>query len=155
MTEQQTWTAKGRGTAREPRSPSSGAVEKSAAGMDWVRFGGVMMAVLGGFGVIEGLAALFSPTHFVTVGGAVLALDLTTWGWLHIIIGALVLATGLALLGNAPGWARVVGIALVAINMIVQLAWLPAFPIWSIILLVIDVLVLYALIATWGAQTER
>ena len=65
------------------------------------------------------------------------------------------LATGLALLGPAPAWARGVGIGLVAINMIVQLAWLPAYPIWSIILLALDVLVLYALVATWGARTDR
>lgn len=155
MTEQQTRTAEGRGSVPKPRSQYGGAIQGSGAGMDWVRFGGVMMAVLGGFGVIEGLAALFSPTYFVTVGGAVLALDLTAWGFLHIIIGALVLATGLSLLVNAPGWARAVGVGLVAINMIVQLAWLPAFPIWSILLLVIDVLIIYALIATWNAQTER
>jgi hypothetical protein len=155
MTEHQTRTGEGRGSIPKPRSQYGRAIEDSGAGMDWVRFGGVMMAVLGGFGVIEGLVALLSPTYFVTVGGTVLALNLTAWGWLHIIIGALVLATGLALLGNAPSWARAVGIGLVAINMIVQLAWLPAFPMWSIILLVIDVLVLYALIATWGARTER
>lgn len=155
MAEQQTRTAESRGSIPEPRSQYGGAIGASGAGMDWVRFGGVMMAVLGGFGVIEGLAALLSPAYFVTVGGTVLALNLTAWGWLHIVIGALVLATGLALLGNAPSWARAVGVGLVAINMIVQLAWLPAFPIWSIILLVIDVLVLYALIATWGARTER
>lgn len=155
MTEQQTRTAEGRGPIPAQRPPYGRATEYSGAGMDWVRFGGVMMAVLGGFGVIEGLVALFSPTHFVTVGGAVLALDLTAWGFLHIVMGALVLATGLALLGNAPSWARAVGVGLVAINMIVQLAWLPAYPIWSIIVLVLDVLVLYALIATWSARTER
>lgn len=66
---------------------------------------------------------------FVTVNGGVLALSLTGWGWPHIILGALVVATGLALLGDAPGWARGVGIGLVAVNMIVQLAWLPAYPI--------------------------
>lgn len=156
MTDQQTRTARSGGTTSQPGTAYTNAeFDDPGAGMGYVRFGGVMMAVLGGFGVIEGLVALFSPTYFVTVGGAVLTFDLTTWGWLHIIIGALVLVTGLALLGNAPSWARIVGVALVAVNMIVQLAWLPAFPIWSIILLVIDVLVIYALIATWGVRTER
>ncbi|MDD7938086.1 hypothetical protein PHK61_06605 [Actinomycetospora lutea] len=119
-----------------------------------MRFAGVIMVVIGGFGVIEGFVALFAPTYFVTVGGAVLTIDLAAWGWAHIILGALVLATGLALLGNAPGWARVVGIGLVTINMLVQLAWLPAYPIWSIIALVLDVLVIYALVTTWGQQVE-
>lgn len=156
MTDQQTRTAAARDAASQPRSGNGTApVEGPGAGMGWVRFGGVMMAVLGGFGVIEGLVALLTPTYFVTVNGAVLAFTVTGWAWLHLILGALVLVTGLALLGNAPGWARGVGIGLVAVNMIVQLAWLPAYPIWSIILLVIDVVVLYALIATWGARTER
>ena len=154
MTEQQMRTPAGRET--QPRSANGALpIEAPGAGMGWVRFGGVMMAVLGGFGVIEGFVALFAPTYFVTVNGAVLAFDLTAWGWLHIIIGALVLVTGLALLGPAPSWARGVGIGLVAVNMIVQLAWLPAYPIWSIILLALDVIVLYALVATWGARTER
>ena len=56
--------------------------------------------------------------------------------------------------GNAPSWARSVGVWLVAINMLVQLAWLPAYPIWSIMAIVLDVFVLYALVATWGRRTD-
>lgn len=156
MTEQQTRATAGRETASQPRSANGVApIDDPGAGMGWVRFGGVMMTVVGAFGVIEGLVALLTRTYFVTDSGTVLSFSLTGWGWLHIILGALVLATGLALLGNAPGWARIVGIGLVAVNMIVQLAWLPAFPIWSIILLVIDVLVIYALVATWSTRAER
>ena len=142
--------------AGPPPRPSYGAApsQDAGAGMGWVRFAGVIMAVIGVFGVIEGFVALLTPTYFVTYGGSVLAINLTTWGWVHIIVGALVLVTGCSLLGNAPGWARVVGIGLVAINMLVQLAWLPAYPIWGIIAIALDVLVLYALVATWGQRTD-
>jgi uncharacterized membrane protein HdeD (DUF308 family) len=115
----------------------------------WVRFGGVLMAVAGGFAVIEGLLALYSPTAFITVDGTVLAVDADVWGWVHLALGALVLLTGLSLLRDAPDWARGVAIGLVCLNMGVQFAWLPAAPIWSLLLIGIDLLVLYALVATW------
>jgi hypothetical protein len=115
----------------------------------WVRFGGVLMAVVGGFGVIEGLLTLFLPTTYVAANGVLLVLPFTGWGLLHIILGALVLLVGLALLrGDVPGWARGTAIALIAINAIVQLAWLPAYPVWSILMIALDVLIIGALVAT-------
>jgi len=114
----------------------------------WIRFGGVLMTIIGAFAAIEGLLAVFSPTIFVTVDGSVLAVDVTAWGWVHVVLGALVLITGVSLLGSAPAWARGVGIGLVGINMLVQLAWLPASPVWSLVMITLDVVVLYALAVT-------
>jgi len=113
------------------------------------------MAISGGFAVIEGILALRSPTAFLTVDGTVLAVDAAAWGWVHLLLGALVLLTGLALLREAPDWARMVGIGLVGLHMAVQFAWLPAAPIWSLLLIGIDVLVLYALVATWPDANHR
>lgn len=155
MTEQQMRTATGAGAIPQQRSGDGLAVSEPAPGSGWVIFGGVVMAVIGAFGVIEGLLALFAPTYYVTVNGNVLTLNLATWGWLHLVIGALALIVGLALLGNAPNWARGVGMALLALNMLVQLAWLPAFPIWSIIAIVLDVVVISALAMTWNSRTAR
>ena len=139
------------GAIPRPRSaPDVSPVPESARWMGWVRFGAVLMVVLGAFAVIEGIAALVAPTTFITADGTVLTITLSGWAWVHIIIGALVVATGIALLGNAPEWARGVGMGVVALNMLVQLAWLPAYPIWSIVMVGLDVLVLYALIVTWG-----
>jgi hypothetical protein len=114
----------------------------------WVGFGGVLMTIVGAFAVIEGLLALLSPAFFVTGGGRVLALNLAGWGWLHLVLGVLVLVVGASVLGGAA-WARGVGVALVAINMLVQLVWLPAFPAWSIIIIALDLLVLYAIATMW------
>jgi hypothetical protein len=139
-----------------PRTPApapADAVGEDGRGSGWVRFGGVVMAVIGAFAIIEGLIALFSPLYLVAVGGTVLALSVGGWGWLHLILGILVLVTGLGLLrDDAPAWTRGTAVVLVALNMIVQLAWLPAYPIWSIVLLVLDVLVLRALIVTWPGR---
>ncbi len=86
---------------------------------------------------------------------AVLAIGLPVWGWLHLVLGVLVLATGAGLLRREiPGWARGSGTALVAINVVVQLAWRPASPIWSIIVITLDVVVLYSLFVAWDAVRE-
>jgi hypothetical protein len=128
-------------------SPTGGDAPLPGSGM--VRFGGVLMVVVGGLGVIDGLVALFDPTYFVTAGGAVLTIDLSAWGWVHLILGVLALLTGLALVRNAPNWARGVGAGLVAITMIVQLAWLPAYPIWSIIAITLGMIIIFSLLVTW------
>lgn len=136
--------------ALDPRAPAyAGPGRRRARWTGWVAFGGVLMTIVGGFAVIEGLLALLVPTFFLEGGGRVLFLNLSGWGWLHLILGILVLATGLSLLGERPTWARTVGAVLVAVNMFVQLVWLPAFPIWSIIIVALDLLVLYAIATTW------
>jgi hypothetical protein len=121
----------------------------------WVRFGGVLMVVSGAFAVIEGVLALVAPTTYILTRGTVLSVGLPVWGWLHLVLGVLVLATGAGLLRPAiPVWARGAGTALVAINVVVQLAWLPASPIWSIIVITLDVVVLYALFVAWDGVRE-
>jgi hypothetical protein len=139
-----------RASVPAPRHGDRAPDDTSGAWTGWVRFGGIVMAVIGAFAVIEGILALALPTTYISADGTVLALDFAGWAWIHIILGVLVLATGISLLSrDVPSWARGVGIALVALNMLVQLAWMPAYPIWSIILLALDVFVLYALIVTW------
>lgn len=156
MTEQQTRTGPGHGAIPQQRTAGSPPRYDDDVAEGWVRFAGVVMAVIGTFGVIEGLVAIFAPTYFITLDGAVLTIDLTAWGWVHIIIGALTLVIGVALLGNVPNWARGVGMGLVALNMLVQLAWLPAYPIWAIIAIVLDMIIIGALAATWdGRVTQR
>ncbi|PVZ05406.1 DUF7144 family membrane protein [Actinomycetospora cinnamomea] len=154
MTEQQIPTQASRASMTPPRTNGTAAAPRSDAMTGWVRFGGVVMTIVGGFGILQGLFALFSPTYVTLTGAGVLLFDLTAWGWVHIVLGILVLATGMSLLGRAPGWARGVGITLLAINAIVQLAYLPAYPIWSLVLITLDIVVIYALMVTWGESTD-
>lgn len=148
MTEQQTPPVSGPPVA-PPRANGATAPRASGAWTGWVRFGGVVMTIIGGFAIIEGFFALFSPTYVTLTGETILAFDLTAWGWLHLLLGVLVLATGLALVGSAPSWARGTAIVLLALNTIVQLAYMPAYPIWSLVLIVLDIIVIFALMVTW------
>jgi hypothetical protein len=154
MTDQTTgsseaWT---RSSAATPRTapPSHGAAPDTSAWTAWVRFAAVVMVVVGVFGVIEGLAAILTPTYFVSSTGAVLVLSWAAWGWVHLVLGALVALVGAGLLGEAPSWARGAAVALVALSMIVHLIIVTVAPVWSIVVIALDVVVLYALVTTWG-----
>ena len=109
----------------------------------------VVMMIVGVFGVIEGLVAVLTPSYFVSAGGAVFVLSLAGWGWVHLALGALVAIVGASLLGEAPSWARGTAVALVALSAILHLTFVAAAPVWSILVIALDVIVLYALITTW------
>jgi hypothetical protein len=112
-----------------------------------VVFAGVMLLMLGSFQAIEGFVALFRDDFFVTTSsGLLITMDYTAWGWTHLIIGLIALAAGAGILYGQM-WARVVGIVIAVVSALANIAFLPAYPIWSTILIATDVLVIYALTA--------
>jgi hypothetical protein len=114
----------------------------------FVAFAGIMLALIGFFDILQGLTALFNDEYFVVRQGELLLFDFTTWGVITLIWGALLVAAGLGLLSGRGG-ARIFAIVVVFINMILQIAFLSAYPIWSAIIIALDVFVLYALTAKW------
>jgi hypothetical protein len=114
----------------------------------WVAFAGIMLALIGFFDILQGLTALFNDQYFAVRNGDLLVFDFTTWGVITLIWGALLVAAGLGLLSGRGG-ARVFAIVVVFVNMILQIAFLAAYPIWSTIIIALDVFVLYALTAKW------
>jgi hypothetical protein len=114
----------------------------------WVAFAGIMLALIGFFDVFQGLTALFNDEYFAVRGGELLVFDFTAWGWITLIWGAVLITAGVGLL-SGRGWARVVAIAAVFVNTLAQIAFLAAYPIWSTIIIALDVFVLYALTARW------
>jgi hypothetical protein len=111
----------------------------------WVVFASFMMIMLGSFQAIEGLVAIFKDDFYrVAPSGLVLNIDYSAWGWTHLILGAVIVLAGVGILaGNIL--ARTVGVILAAFSAILNLLFIEAYPIWSVIIITVDVLVIYAL----------
>ena len=113
----------------------------------WVVFAGVMLVLIGGFQAIEGLVALLrDEVYLVRPSGLVVQISYTTWGWVHVIVGVAAVLTGLGLLaGNIV--ARFVGVGLALLSAVLNLAFIRAQPVWSLVVIVLDVIVIYAITA--------
>ena len=121
----------------------------------WVMFGGIVMIIAGAFDALLGLTAILLPSNeylFLT-DEAVILLDAAGWGWWHLIIGAALVLVGVFVLRGAT-WARMVGVVLVSINAISQMGLLAVQPLWSLIMILLDILVIYALIVH-GREMKR
>ena len=111
----------------------------------WIAFAGTMMVLLGSFHVIQGLVAVFKDEYFVVgKSGLVVNVDYTTWGWVHIIGGLIIAGAGVALF-TGKTWARTIGVLLALASSIVNISFLAAYPIWSTIMITVDILVIWAL----------
>ena len=111
----------------------------------WVVFAGIMMIIAGILWTIVGFVAVFNNDWVVFGREAALFVDISGWGWLHIILGLLMLFAGfLVIQGNLFG--RTIAVILAVISIVVNFLWLPVYPIWSIVIIAIDVFVIYAVI---------
>ncbi len=114
------------------------------AWVGWVFFASAMMILVGGLQTISGLAALFKDDFYVVTGERLLAFDYSAWGWVNLVIGLLIIAAGIAIMSGQV-WGRVIGVFLAVLSALSNLAFISAYPLWSITALVIDCLVIYAL----------
>jgi hypothetical protein len=135
--EPQTWA---------PMVDVSGGEPAASGWAGWVVFAGVMMILLGAFQAIEGLVALFTRDYYhVRPGGLAVHVSYTTWGWVHLIIGIAAALTGLGLLaGNLV--ARVLGVVFAVASAVVNMAFAAASPAWSVIVIAVDVVVIFAIV---------
>jgi hypothetical protein len=133
----------------ETRPPAERKPALSGAWAGWITFAGAMMILVGLFNVIEGLVALLRPRYYVVGPEGLLVFSLAGWGLVHLIIGVLAVLAGMALFTGAM-WARVTGVVLAVINAIFQLAFLPAYPVWATIVIALDVIIIWAIIAHGG-----
>jgi hypothetical protein len=90
------------------------------------------------------LVALFNDDFYVVGQKWIFEFDLTTWGWVHLIVGIGVAVAGLSVFSGA-GWARFVGIGVAGFSALVNFMWLPYYPIWSLIIIALDVAVIWSL----------
>lgn len=111
------------------------------------------MIIMGFMQTLAGLTALLNNEWLVVTQRNLLFLNFTTWGWIHLLLGIVVLIAGFYVMHGST-WARVVGTILAGISLIANLAYVNTYPIWSIAIMVVDVLVIYALIVHGGELKE-
>jgi hypothetical protein len=116
----------------------------------WARFAGILLIVSGVWGVLTGIAGIREDKIFVTTSEYVYAFDLTAWGWVHAILGVAAVVAGIGVL-NGTAWGRMLGVALASASLLVNFAFIPYYPIWSIVVCALDVLIIWQLASQpWG-----
>ena len=132
-------------------SQSTEAVSESAVA-GYV-FAGVMLIVIGSFQAIAGLAAIINDEFFVTTPNYAFEIDVTAWGWIHLLLGLLVAFAGYALFA-AKTWARVTGVTLATLSAIANFFFIPYYPFWAILIIALDVWVIWALTRSVSSAEE-
>ena len=115
----------------------------------WVYFAGILMLVRAFFQAFLGIVALVKDDFYVVTKDSLTVFNFTAWGWGHILLGIVLLTAGFSVL-SGHAWGRVVGIAMFGISLLANMVFLPAYPVWMIAAIIVDVLVLYALIVHGG-----
>lgn len=120
-----------------PDTPSGWAV----AG---ITFAGTILIVLGIFQAIEGLAAIFDDQFYVVTQNYAFDLDVTAWGWIHLLLGVLLVLVGFALLGGSA-WAGVTAIVLAVLSAISNFFFIPYYPFWSLLMIGLAIWIIWAI----------
>ena len=118
--------------------------EPSSWAVGGALFAGVMMIMIGVFQIVAGISAIAEDDIFVKTPNYVFDLDVTTWGWIHLLLGILVVFAGWALIAGRV-WGGMVGIALATLVAIANFVWIPYYPFWSILTIALAVWVIWAL----------
>ena len=124
------------------------------AWVGWVWFAAFSILAVGLFNIVSGLAAALSPNNVLSwTNDGIAVVDVSTWGWVHVILGVLLAAAGFALF-SGRAWARVAAVVLVVVNMVAQFVSLQITPFWSLVVIVLDLVILWAL-TVHGAEVEK
>jgi hypothetical protein len=115
----------------------------------WAIFAGTMLFIVGSLDALWGLAGILNDEIVFVGGQGVMIADVTTWGWIHLILGSIVASTGLGLFAGA-NWARMAAIFFVTINTVTQIVWFPAAPLWAFLMIILNVTIIYQLSARWA-----
>jgi hypothetical protein len=115
----------------------------------FIVFAAVMMIMGGVFQALAGLIAIFENEFYVATRNYLFQFDVTSWGWIHLVLGVIVALAGFSLLSGAT-WARAVGITLAALSAIANFLFIPYYPFWSLLIIALDVFVIWALAVHGG-----
>jgi hypothetical protein len=136
-------------TEQSPSQYRSGARAGEATSgwaVGFILFAAIMMLMAGVFQVSAGLVAIFENEFYVATRNYLFQFDATTWGWIHLLIGLVVALAGWGLLSGRT-WARVVGITVAVLSAIANFLFIPYYPIWSLLIITLDVFVIWAIAA--------
>ena len=131
-------------TTRQNPGPVEQQDDVSGWAVGGIAFAGTVMVMIGTFQAIEGLVAVFNDEFFVVARNYTFNLDVTAWGWIHLIIGLVVLATGFGLFARST-WAGVTAILICALSAISNFFFIPYYPFWAIVIIALDMWVIWAL----------
>ncbi len=123
--------------------------DRSAAWGGWVAFAGVLMIIEGALNLGQGLVALIWDERTAVVANRLVVVDVTGYGWTLLLSGVVLCVVGAGLLGGRT-WARITGIIIVGLHALTQIAWLGAYPVWSLLMLALDTFIIFALTAKWS-----
>jgi hypothetical protein len=127
-----------------PRRSADTALRENPWATGLALFAAIMMIIAGVNQVLLGISALLNDNVYVRTPNYVYNLDLTAWGWIHLLFGILLIATGFGVL-TRQAWGRALGIGLVSLNLIANFLFLPYFPLWSLLLIVLDGAIIWGL----------
>lgn len=129
----------------EPR-PGSGPPPPEISGwaVGGVAFAATVLIMIGFFQIIAGLVAIFDDDFFLTTRNYTFDLDTTAWGWIHLLLGILLLIVGWSLFSRRT-WAGVTAIMLAALTAIENFFFIPYYPFWSLLVIALAVWVIWSL----------
>ena len=130
-------------------SPNSSYGESTSLARGVSVFAGVMLATLGALEILQGLSAVLKDDVYVRGVDYTYKFDVTTWGWIHLIIGVIAVAVGLGILYGQT-WAVVGGLAIAVVSALGQFMFMPYYPFWSMLLIFMDIVIIWALATTLG-----
>jgi hypothetical protein len=122
---------------------------RGSAWAGWVAFAGTMLLLTGGINIFQGTVALIADDRVVATANRFVLVDITSWGWTLLLSGLAMIAIGVGLLAGGT-WARIAGIVVVGLHAVAQVAWLGAYPVWSLLMIALDTIVIFALTARWS-----
>jgi hypothetical protein len=117
---------------------------ESAWATGWTAAAAVLMTFGGIMAIFQGIAAIAQDDVFVTTPNYVFEFDLTSWGWIHLVLGALAMVISAGLLRTAL-WARITGVVIAGLVIIANFLSLPYYPVWSVIMIAISGFIIWAL----------
>jgi hypothetical protein len=120
----------------------------NTVGVGLITAAAVVLILAGVMHAMQGVVGLATNELYVVTQRWLFQFDVTTWGWVHIVIGLIGAGTGVGLLYGAS-WARIVGVVVAAVSVIANFLWLPYYPLWAVIIIAFDLFVIWALIVAW------